>query len=206
MAVVDHRQRVVFFGEADDGGQIGDRAVHREYPVSDDEAGVGVVGLAEFRGQVVHVIVLIAVAPRLAQPDAVDDAGMVQRVADYGVIRAQDRLEQPAVRVEAGGVQDRVFRAEVGADALLQLLVQGLRAADEAHRGDTEPVLVERLVRGFPNFRVVGQSEVVVRAEIENLLRRVIDCDVDLCLLWTADDAFGLVKSLGVQRLGSLRE
>ena len=46
---------------------------------------------------------------------------------------AEQRLEQPAVGVEAGGVEDRVVGAEELAELRFELLVELLRAADEAH-------------------------------------------------------------------------
>jgi hypothetical protein len=61
--------------------------------------------------QVGHVVVRSGSAG-LAQADAVDDGGMVQRVADDGVLLAQQRLEQAAVGIEGGGVQDRVLGAQ----------------------------------------------------------------------------------------------
>jgi hypothetical protein len=41
-----------------------------------------------------------------AEPDAIDDACVVELVADHSVFRRQDRLEQPAVRIETAGVED----------------------------------------------------------------------------------------------------
>jgi hypothetical protein len=51
-----------------------------------------------------EVVVSVAQALRPAEPDAVDDAGVVERVADDHVAVVEQRLEQPAVGVEAGGV------------------------------------------------------------------------------------------------------
>ena len=53
------------------------------------------------RLQIGHVVVAVAEALRLAQADAVDDAGVVQLVADDRVLLAEQRLEQAAVGVEA---------------------------------------------------------------------------------------------------------
>jgi hypothetical protein len=72
--------------------------------------------------QVGHVVVRVAPALRLAQADAVDDGGVVQRVADDHVGLAEQRLEQAAVGVEGGGVEDGVLGAEEARQALLQLL------------------------------------------------------------------------------------
>ena len=68
--------------------------------------------LLQARFELVHVVVRVAEALRFAQADAVDDAGVVQRVADDRVLFVEQRLEQAAVRVEARRVEDRVLGAE----------------------------------------------------------------------------------------------
>ena len=45
----------------------------------------------------------------LAQPDAVNDGGVVELVREDGVLGPADLLEQPGVGVETRGVQDRVL-------------------------------------------------------------------------------------------------
>ena len=80
--VVDHHQRVVLVGQVADARQVGDDAVHGEHAVGGDEAEPGVGRLLELRFQVGHVVVLVAEALGLAEPHAVDDAGVVQFVGD----------------------------------------------------------------------------------------------------------------------------
>src|SRR5690606_16536013 len=129
---------------------------------------------------------------RLAQAHAVDDRGVVERVRDDRVVLAEQRLEQPAVRVKAGSVEDGVLRAEEVRDGLLQLLVQVLGAADEAHRGHAETVGVQRVLRGLDHRRVVGQAQVVVGAEVEHLAPVG---QGDLGGLRRGDDALGLEQA-----------
>ena len=124
--------------------------------------------LLQARFQLVQVVVGVAQALRFAQAHAVDDAGVVQRVADHRVLLVEQRLEQAAVRVEAGRIEDRVLGAEEVAEPRLQLLVDALRAADEAHRGHAVAVTVERALRGFAHGGVIGQSEIVVRAQVDD--------------------------------------
>ena len=69
-------------------------------------------------------LLLVAVALGLAEPDAVDDAGVVQFVADDRVLRAEDGLEEPAVGVEARAIEDRVLGAEESRDRRFEFLVQ----------------------------------------------------------------------------------
>jgi hypothetical protein len=94
---------------------------------------------------------------------------VVQRVGDDRVVLAQQRLEQAAVGVEGGGVEDGVLGAQEARQALLELLVDVLRAADEAHRAHPVAVRAQRLVRRFDHLRVRGQPEVVVRAQVDQL-------------------------------------
>ena len=108
----------------------------------------------------------------LAQADAVDDRGVVEGVGDDGVLGAQEALEEAAVGVEAGGIEDGVLHLEKSGDLLLQLQVQVLRSADEADRGQAEAVLVKGLAGGFQDLGVVGQAEVVVGAKIQDVARR----------------------------------
>ena len=109
--------------------------------------------LLQLRLEIGHVVVGVAEALRLAQPDAVDDGGVVQRVGDDRVLLAEQRLEQAAVGVEAGGVEDGVLHAEEARDLRLELLVHVLRAADEAHRGHAVAVAVERCLGGLDAAR-----------------------------------------------------
>ena len=87
-----------------------------------------------------------------------------------GVLLAEQRLEQAAVGVEARGVEDRVLGAEELAELRLELLVDALRAADEAHAGHAVAPLVERRLRRGLHVRVLRQAEVVVGAQVEHRL------------------------------------
>ena len=92
----------------------------------------------------------------------------LSRSVTMRVVGAEQRLEHAAVGVEAGGVEDRVLDAEEGGDAALQLAVEGLRAADEAHARHAVAPLVERAVGGGEQLGVAGEAEVVVRAEVQH--------------------------------------
>ncbi len=80
-------------------------------------------GLLQLRFQIVHIAVAIAKALRLAQPDAIDDAGMIQFVGDDRVLRIQQRFKEAAVGIETGAIENRVFCAEKLAEPSFKLLV-----------------------------------------------------------------------------------
>jgi hypothetical protein len=104
---------------------------------------------------------------RLAQADAVDDGGVVQRIGDDGVVLVEQRFEHAAVGVEGRRVQDGVLGAEEFGDGLLQLFVHGLGAADEAHRRQAVAVFFRCVDGSLRHPLLAGQAEVVVGAHID---------------------------------------
>ena len=145
-------------------------AIHREHPVGGDQDGFGATGprLVQAGLERGHVAVGIAIAPRLAQADAVDQAGVVEAVGNNRVVLAQQRFEHPTIGVEGGGEQDRIFLAEIGGDCAFQLLVDALRAADEADRGQSCAPLLRRRIPGGNHARIAGEAKVIFRAEVDD--------------------------------------
>ena len=175
--VVDHHHRVVPLGQVADLAQAGDMPVHREDAVGGDQPPAGARRLDQARLQLVHVAVSVAQPSRLAEPDAVDDRGVVQLVGDDRVAVVQEHLEEAAVGIEAGRVEDRVVGAEERREPLLESAVDALRAADEAHRRHPVAPALERLGGRRLHLGVAGQPEVVVGAEVDQA-PATVDLDV----------------------------
>ena len=118
---------------------------------------------------------------------------MVEAVGDDGVGFVEQRLEHPAIGVEAGGEEDRVVLAEMVGDRLLELAMEGLRAADETHRGHAEAEIVHRALRRRDDVGMVGEAEIIVGAEIDRLALAVRPGDADPPALRPGDQplAFG---------------
>jgi hypothetical protein len=203
MGIVDHDQRLEAVGQRPDVGQLGEIAVHREHPVGGDHdaPGAGRARRLELGFEVVHVAVGEAEAFRLAQPYAVDDRGVVEGVRNHRVVLAQQRLEQPAVGLEARGIEDRVFLPDISCDRPLEFAVEIGRAADEADRRHAEAVAVQRLLGRGDQARIVGEAEIVVGAQIENLARTAIDLDPHVAGLGRDDGPFGLPQVLRADRV-----
>src|SRR5213080_4852017 len=102
MRIINHHQGVVARRQIADLAQAGDEAIHREYAVGGDEARARALRLAETVLELRHVAVGVAVALRLAQANAVDDARVIEGVRDHRVALIEERLEQAPVGVEAG--------------------------------------------------------------------------------------------------------
>jgi hypothetical protein len=114
VAVVDHDDGIVTLCQRGDLRQRGEVAVHGKHAIGRDHDATRAIGpgFAKLCLQVVHIGICVAVAPGLAQSDAVDDRGVVQRVGDDRVLGAEKGLEQAAIGIETGGEQDRVVLAE----------------------------------------------------------------------------------------------
>jgi len=102
----------------------------------------------QFRFEIGHVVVFVAMPLRLAEPDAVNDARVVQFVGNDRVRLAQQRLKQAAVGVEARRIENRVLGAEKSAQLRLQFFVNALRAADETDAGAAVAPFVNRGLGG----------------------------------------------------------
>ena len=102
---------------------------------------------------------------------------------------SKQRLEHAAVGVETGGEDDRVVLAEVLGDRLLELAMERLRAADEAHRGHAEAEFIHRALRRRDDLGVVGEAEVIVGAEIDGLALAFRPGDADPSALRSGQQA-----------------
>ena len=115
---------------------------------------------------------------------------MIERVRNNRIIRPQQSLEQPPIRIKTRRIEDRVFHSQKACDLSFQCLVLFLCAADESHRRHPEAIAVER---GFPclcQVIAIGQPEIIVGAKVQNLRAP----DRNLTRLFRGDDAFGLIQ------------
>ncbi len=199
VAVVHHDHGAVFLRQVADRAELGDVAVHAEHAIRHHQLEPGASGIRglELGLQIRHVGVGVAEALGLAEADAVDDGSVVQRIADDGVLLAHQAFEDGAVGIEAARVQLGVLEAQEGGQLLLQLPVDVLGAADEAHRGHAEAVPIHHGLAGRDHLGVVGQAQVVVGAEADHILA----VGLHLGLLGRGDDALSLVEPGLLQQL-----
>ena len=161
--------------------------------------GAVTVGLLQAVFQFVHVAIGEAVAPGLAEPDAVDDRGVVEGVGNDCVFLAEQRLEQPAIGVEAGGEQDGVVLLQIAGDRFLEAAVERLRPADEAHRGHAEAELVHRPARRGNDLRVIGEAEIVVGAQVDEVAPAALCLHLHMAALRSGDQALRLEEAGGFE-------
>ena len=196
MALVDHHQGVVFLSQGADRVERRGVAVHREYAVGADDAEALRLGLLETLLQFAHVGVGVAVAHGLRQAHAVDDRGVVERIGDDRVLGAEKRFENAAVGVEAGGVENRILRAEIVGDSLFQFFVDILASADETYGRHAVAAAVHGAFGRFDQPWIVRQPEIIVGAEVQYLTA----CHLDVGALGRSDDPLPFVKSSSLDR------
>src|SRR3989344_2026251 len=168
VTVIDEQHGVVLVRKLPDLLQRSDVRIHAEHPVGRDEDILCALRFPQLLREVSHVQVLVDEALRLAQPDAVDDARVVELIADDRIALPQQRLEDSRVRIEARAVQHRVVHGEKSGDFALQLPVRLLGAADEADRGHAVPPALQASSCGPDNRKMSRAPQVVVRAEVEH--------------------------------------
>ena len=204
--VVDHRHCAIFFREITNRGQIRDRAVHRKTTISGNQFEARILRGAKLRFEVVHVVVFVTKALRLAEANAVDDARVIQFITDHRVLFREQCLEQPAVSVEAGWIKERFFRAEKFGERRLQFLVNVLCAADETHTGHAEAMRVQCFFCRSNERRMIGQAEIIVSAHVQyafpsgNANMRILRCGNHTLVFVSSGGADFLQLRVGVRQ------
>ena len=185
VAVIHHHERAKLVRKVADRRQIGDKAIHGKYTIGRNEFDPAILSCFELCTQVCHVVVFVTEALCLAEPHAVNDACVVQLIGNHSIFRPEKRFKQAAVCVKAGRIENRVIHSQEICDLAFQLLVDILRAANEADGGEAEaPGVVARLC-GFDQRRMIGEAEVIVCAHVEHAM---CFCRVDARLLRRGDD------------------
>ena len=85
----------------------------------------------------------VSVFLSFAQPNAIDDAGVVELVTKHGILWCESNLKQPGVGVKATGIQNGVLSIVELSDFFLQLQVDILGerergAGDGGREGEGE--------------------------------------------------------------------
>ena len=194
MAVIHHHQCVMPIGKFTYTRQVGDEPVHGEDAIGCDHHGVGTIGARLGQGtvQIRQVTGGISVRRGLAQPDPIDDRGMVERVRNDGVTLPQQGLEDSGVRIKTRREGDRSLGPEERRGPLFQLVVDVERPTDETHGCHAISVVVHRVGCCRYQRRMVGQPEVVVGAQVQNPFSSF---HLDRPTLRGGDGAFGLVET-----------
>ena len=198
VGVVDHNHGTILFGEVTDLRQRGNKPVHRENAVGGDHDVPAVLRSLQLGLKIGHVLVTVTEALGLAQPDPIDDRGMVKLVGNNRVVSAEKDLKKSAVGVKAGRVKNGVPVVgiigvkELG-DGSLELLVEGLGATNKPHRGHPKAPFIESPLGSLNEHRGISQTEVIIRAQVNDLAPII---DGDLARLGAGQRGFSFIQPL----------
>ncbi len=170
MRLVDEQPRAVLARELDDLRERREIAVHREDRVGRDQPPPLAAVAAQAPREVLGVEVPVDADARSREPAAVDDRGVVERVGEHGVAGAGERPDRAEVREVAGAEQDAVFAAFESRQALLQAPVDRHRPGHKPRCAGADAPAHRGLRRCLAHARIVGEAEVVVRAQQQHRL------------------------------------
>jgi hypothetical protein len=112
---------------------------------------------------------------RAAEPAAVDDAGVILGIAVDGISRADQRRD----RADIGGVAGRKQQRRLGSlerrERLLQLRMKLTAASDQRARPRAPTAVLHDVERRLQQPRIGGQAEVIIAAEVDELLPFILD-------------------------------
>ena len=168
MGVVDGQGRPLPLANLEQRGDLRDVPFHRVHAVDDDHLAHARMGL-ELAFQAGQVSVVKAHRLPVGHLGAVDDGGVIELVEEHHVPPTHQPRDQAEVGVVPGGEDDAVFFAEEVRQSGFELDVEIERAVEEPATGAAGPVRPEGARRGFQDFRMVGQAEVVVRPQHDPL-------------------------------------
>jgi hypothetical protein len=157
----------------------GDVTVHAEHGLADDDPLAGGSALLEQGFQVIKIVVAVAGTVGAAEPDAVNNAGVVQLVREYLVARLADGRQHPKVGQEPTAKYQGRFRSHHARQIGFQFLGDLQVAGKQPGRRRTRTVLADGGRGGLFEPRIRRQTEVVVRGEIQDCL--AVFGDVPVC-------------------------
>ena len=173
--VVDHHDGAVLLGQRGELVHRADVAVHGEDAVGDDELVARLVlDLLQQFLAVGDVLVAEDLDLGAREPRAVDDAGVVQLVGEDEVVFAEDGADGAGVGREAALKDDAGLDIFEARDLFFELHVDAHGAGDGAHGARAHAEGARGGQRGFNELGVVGQAEIVVAGEVDDLFAVVV--------------------------------
>jgi len=168
VGVVDDQPGVETFRELQEFGQRREVAVHAEHGIGQDQLAFGLAG-GEQAFQGVEVAVRIALVVGAGKLDRVDQRGVVELVREHGVAAPDQRHDDAQVGHVTGREQQRTGKAGERGEFFFKFLVRREMAADQMRGAAADTPFFRPGAGGFDQFGIVGQPEVVVAAEADQV-------------------------------------
>ena len=151
-------------GYAEEFREIYDVSVHAEDRVGDDESGAR-SARPDLPLQITHVVVTVDDDLRAAEAAAVDDAGMIEFIAENDIGTGAERGNHAGIRGEARSEGNRILRAFELGKSVFEFLVNRLRAGREAGAACACAIFPDGFDSGILHARIVCKVQIVVGSE-----------------------------------------
>src|SRR6267143_1538621 len=158
MGIVDVSYGLILRRQVDDVFEGGDVSIHAEDSVGNDEDSPETVSILQLLFQVAHVFVLVDSPLGLGHSTAVDDASVIELVADDEVPLVNKRKDGPGVGGVARLKRDRCFGPSIVCENLLKLQMNVHSARDNSYRPRPGAILSSCSNRSLLELRMISQS------------------------------------------------
>ena len=185
VGVIEDERRVVAVAELDELAQRRLVAVERVHALAEDERVLALASLEDALEALCRVVIeeanLGAVLGHSGREErAVENAGVAVRVEDERRVLVGESGDRAEHRLVAGGERQALLEPHPFREAVLELDVHRRRGL-RSRRRQTARVLVDRALGRLFDLGMGGQPQVVVRAEVDDLLAADVVCSPPRC-------------------------
>lgn len=170
MGLVDIHDGIIFLGCLHHWRQVGHITGHAEDAIHDNETARLIRDALESVAKSIHRVVTVGNQLGWGYLTPLDNGGMVLAVAKDEVIGLGQGGKGTLVGKESGGKKQSTFAAKESSQRLLQFIMEGDRAIEQAGTGASGTKLASRLTGRLDNTGILGQAEVVIRPDHDFLL------------------------------------
>src|SRR5664280_2326780 len=171
MRIIDHGDGVVFLRELHNTRKRSNVTIHAEDTVRDNQLGALILlMLLEFLFQACHITMLEGYDLRLAQSASIDDAGMVQLVAEDKVPVMNQCRNRAGICRQASLVHQNVLDVFELRQLLLAFDDQARIADDRLDCTRAYAELIDGLLGGFLDILAGNDAQIVVGSKVHDVL------------------------------------
>src|SRR6185503_11760225 len=124
-------------------------AVHAENRLGNDHTARSVLSLFEIGFELIEITMIVNEGLCARQSATVDNARVIEPIAENHVALARKRRENPRVRLKSGIEYQRRLGAFKSRKPIFQLFMEGHITGDQARRARATAVMIDRSFRRF---------------------------------------------------------
>ena len=186
MGLVDIHDGIIFLGCLHHRRQVGHVTGHAEDAIHDNETARFLRDALESIAKSIHRVVTVWNKTGRGNLTPLDDGGMVLTVAEDDIVCLGQSCKRTLVGKESGGKKQSTFTAKESSQRLLQFIVKGDSAIEQAGAGASGTKLAGCFAGRLDDTGILGQTKVVIGPD-HDLLLATADNMIPVALLDTAE-------------------